>query len=80
MEYREIISSPSVYDADAPVLFEIMKASDEAPLAQELKIISGVRIKVSEPLARYTSMKVGGPADFFKMAQESTNTLVIPTK
>jgi UDP-N-acetylmuramate dehydrogenase len=65
MEYREIVSSPSVYDSDDPVLFEIMKASDELPLAQELRIISGVRIKVSEPLARYTSMKVGGPADFF---------------
>ena len=39
--------------------------SDEAPLAQELRLISGVRTKVSEPLARYTSMKVGGPADFF---------------
>lgn len=25
-------------------------------------------------------VKRGGPADFFKMAQESTNTLVIPTK
>lgn len=25
-------------------------------------------------------VKRGGPADFFRMAQESTNTLVIPTK
>src|SRR5262245_28594320 len=25
-------------------------------------------------------VKRGGPADFFKMAQDSTNTLVIPTK
>ena len=39
--------------------------SDETPLAQELRLVAGVRIKVSEPLARYTSMKVGGPADFF---------------
>jgi len=38
---------------------------DETPLAQELKFIPAARIKISEPLARYTSMKVGGPADFF---------------
>ena len=39
--------------------------SNETALARELKLITGVKIKVSEPLARYTSMKVGGPADFF---------------
>ena len=39
--------------------------TDETHLAQELKLISGLKVRVSEPLARYTSMKVGGPADFF---------------
>jgi UDP-N-acetylmuramate dehydrogenase len=37
----------------------------ETALVHELKLIAGVGVKVSEPLARYTSMKVGGPADFF---------------
>jgi UDP-N-acetylmuramate dehydrogenase len=38
---------------------------DETPLARELKLIVGVRIKLAESMARHTSMKVGGPADFF---------------
>ncbi|HXV82327.1 MAG TPA: UDP-N-acetylmuramate dehydrogenase [Candidatus Binatia bacterium] len=38
---------------------------NETALVQELRLISGVEVRVSEPLARYTSMKVGGPADFF---------------
>ena len=47
------------------LMIPMTQESDEAPLAQELRLISGVRTKVSEPLARYTSMKVGGPADVF---------------
>jgi UDP-N-acetylmuramate dehydrogenase len=43
----------------------MIQESNDTPLARELKFIAGVRIKVSEPLARHTSMKVGGPADFF---------------
>ena len=46
-------------------MLAMTQESDEAPLAQELRLISGVRTRVSEPLARYTSMKVGGPADVF---------------
>jgi len=34
-------------------------------LAEELKLISGLKVKTNEPLARYTSMKIGGPADYF---------------
>jgi UDP-N-acetylmuramate dehydrogenase len=41
------------------------KGIDENPLMQELKLIPGLTVKVSEPLARYTSMKIGGPADWF---------------
>jgi UDP-N-acetylmuramate dehydrogenase len=37
----------------------------ESPLARELKEIPGLRVKLAEPLARYVSMKIGGPADFF---------------
>ena len=36
-----------------------------ATLLEELREIAGLRVKVSEPLARYTSMKIGGPADCF---------------
>jgi UDP-N-acetylmuramate dehydrogenase len=47
------------------LMVPMIQESNETPLARELKLITGVKIKVSEPLARYTSMKVGGPADFF---------------
>ena len=43
----------------------MIQEGNETALARELKLITGVKIKVSEPLARYSSMKVGGPADFF---------------
>jgi UDP-N-acetylmuramate dehydrogenase len=39
--------------------------SNESPLAREMKQVPGVKLKVAEPLARYTSMKIGGPADYF---------------
>jgi len=31
----------------------------------DLSSVPGVRLKLDEPLARYTSMKIGGPADYF---------------
>ncbi len=37
----------------------------ESGLAEQLKVIPGLKVKINEPLARYTSMKIGGPADFF---------------
>src|SRR5215813_13637759 len=40
-----------------------------ARLIEELKAVSGIKVKVDEPLARYTSMKIGGPADFFIEAE-----------
>lgn len=39
--------------------------TNDDPLAQELAALAGVRVKLAEPLARYTSMKIGGPADYF---------------
>ena len=35
------------------------------PLLDELKLIAGLKVKVAEPLARYTSIKIGGAADYF---------------
>lgn len=42
----------------------------ETPLVQELRSVPGLKIKLSEPLARYTSIKVGGPADYFLEAED----------
>ena len=39
--------------------------------ARDLERIAGVAVKAGEPLARYTSFKVGGPADYFLEAQTS---------
>ena len=46
-------------------MFAMKAKPDETALLQELRSIPGLKVKVSEPLARYTSMKIGGPADFF---------------
>ncbi|HEX2228665.1 MAG TPA: FAD-binding protein, partial [Candidatus Binatia bacterium] len=37
----------------------------EVGLADALKLVPGLKVKTDEPLARYTSMKIGGPADYF---------------
>lgn len=39
--------------------------------AGDLSRIEGLMVKVDEPLARYTSFKVGGPADYFLEAHTS---------
>src|SRR6185295_12701628 len=46
-------------------MFAMAPANYDAPLAAELKLIAGLTVKIAEPLARYTSMKIGGPADCF---------------
>ena len=46
-------------------MFAMATANNDAPLAAELKQIVGLTVKIAEPLARYTSMKIGGPADYF---------------
>ncbi|NIO12112.1 MAG: UDP-N-acetylmuramate dehydrogenase [Deltaproteobacteria bacterium] len=43
----------------------MMAGSSKNTLSSELKSIAGLSCRVNEHLARYTSMKVGGPADFF---------------
>ncbi|HEU4345798.1 MAG TPA: UDP-N-acetylmuramate dehydrogenase [Candidatus Binatia bacterium] len=42
-----------------------MRDSGEISLVDELKLIPDLTVKIAEPLARYTSMKIGGPADYF---------------
>lgn len=37
---------------------------EKMPLVKEMRLISGLKVRVVEPLARYTSIKIGGPADF----------------
>lgn len=44
---------------------EPTEKSAATALGAELALVAGVRVKLAEPLARYTSMKIGGPADCF---------------
>jgi UDP-N-acetylmuramate dehydrogenase len=45
------------------------------PLRQALRAIAGLKVKADEPLARYTTMKIGGPADYF-IDVETTAALI----
>ena len=56
---------PAIHHSSVFVLLAMAKTSDDSLLAAELKQISGLRVKIAEPLARYTSMKIGGPAEYF---------------
>ncbi len=43
----------------------MVKEPAEASFARGLRLIPGVKLRLNEPLARYTTMKIGGPADYF---------------
>ena len=58
--------------ANTPVLqhsnlrmLAMTQKTQESALARELELIAGLKVRRSEPMARYTSMKIGGPADYF---------------
>jgi UDP-N-acetylmuramate dehydrogenase len=42
----------------------------DAGFLEKLSMVPGLKVKTDEPLARYTSMKIGGPADYFIEAAE----------
>jgi len=62
-------NTPSPHSSKPSGLFAMAKESNESPVAAELKSIAGLKVKLDEPLARYTSMKIGGPADYFIEAE-----------
>ncbi len=68
MEYWEdagMPSTPILHHFNECVMLAMSKEQDESPLVRELRSLPGLRLKLAEPLARYTSMKIGGPADYF---------------
>jgi UDP-N-acetylmuramate dehydrogenase len=68
-EKTQYSNTPVLHYSNSVVMLAMAKETNESPLVHELKQISGLRVKVDEPLARYTSMKIGGPADYFVEAQ-----------
>src|SRR5574341_948799 len=67
-------SIPVLHHSNWKLMFAMAKDMNDSPLVAELKQITGVKLRLAEPLARYTSMKIGGPADIF-IAAESRSAL-----
>jgi len=66
-----ILGTPVPPLSGPTVMLAMSKDSNQTSLTIELKQIAGVTLKLAEPLARYTSMKIGGPADYFLEVETS---------
>ncbi|MSP37857.1 MAG: UDP-N-acetylmuramate dehydrogenase [Deltaproteobacteria bacterium] len=64
-------STPVLHHSNSIVMFAMSNERDDSPLARELRSLAGVKLKLAEPLARYASMKIGGPADYFIEVENS---------
>jgi UDP-N-acetylmuramate dehydrogenase len=58
-------SSVPLFHHSGLLMLAMPEQAHESSLARDLKWIAGLKVKRSELMARYTSMKIGGPADYF---------------
>jgi len=72
-------NTPIFHHSNPVVMLAMAKESNDSPLAAELKPIAGLKVKIAEPLARHTSMKIGGPADYFiEVERDAALTNLLP--
>jgi UDP-N-acetylmuramate dehydrogenase len=68
MEHWAEPNSPALRYTATSLGFRVSSMTEQgqdSELVREIRALAGARVKVAEPLARYTSMKIGGPADYF---------------
>ena len=65
-------SISSLQYSNSRSMYAMAKLTDHEPLVAELAAVAGVKLSLDEPLARYTSMKIGGPADYFIEVESGT--------